>query len=244
MSDTVDRASGWPSPDLPEDASDKALVASGPTWPQLPPARSPVSSGGTLDVEVADNPWASPLKAAEEDRGNDDEPPDPVPGEPGDAIDGDGVPHSAHSIPDEEIEARDTEHEPEVDEPAQNYSVGYRRPPQHSQFKKGQSGNRNGRPRRPKSLVANILREMDAKVTINESGRTRSITKREAIAKRVVNSAVSGDIKAIESLAKSERANPPIEPFEVVEADDAVLKKFLSRKLNRRTGDSSEGSDT
>jgi hypothetical protein len=30
-----------------------------------------------------------------------------------------------------------------------SYEVGYRKPPRHAQFQKGQSGNPGGRPRRP-----------------------------------------------------------------------------------------------
>jgi uncharacterized protein DUF5681 len=37
---------------------------------------------------------------------------------------------------------------------ASEYEVGYRRPPQHTRFQRGSSGNPNGRPRYSKNLSA------------------------------------------------------------------------------------------
>ena len=58
--------------------------------------------------------------------------------------------------------------------------TGYCNPPQHSRFKKGQSGNPKGRPKgRPNlaTVLENTLRE---KVVVQENGRRKTITKFEA----------------------------------------------------------------
>lgn len=76
--------------------------------------------------------------------------------------------------------------------------AGYCKPPTHSRFQKGKSGNPNGRPKKPRSTAkTEFLRELDRalreKITIRENGRTREITKLRAIAKQITNKAALGD---------------------------------------------------
>lgn len=81
-----------------------------------------------------------------------------------------------------------------------DYEVGYGKPPKHSQFKKGRSGNPNGRPKGAKGVAASIQREMDRKVTIREGGKEVTISKAEALAKRVLAKALAGDMGALKLL--------------------------------------------
>jgi hypothetical protein len=84
--------------------------------------------------------------------------------------------------------------------------VGYGRPPKHAQFPKGRSGNPNGRPKGSKNFGLVIENELNTKIPINENGKRKSITKREAVAKQLVNKAASGDAKAIPILLNEARA--------------------------------------
>lgn len=77
------------------------------------------------------------------------------------------------------------------------YEVGYRRPPKENQFKKGESGNPNGRPKGSRGLAKVVMEELKAKITVNENGRSKKLKKVEAIAKQMVNKAMTGDPKAI-----------------------------------------------
>jgi hypothetical protein len=78
-----------------------------------------------------------------------------------------------------------------------DYEIGYGKPPLHSRFKKGQSGNPRGRPRRHHWKLATIFDAvLEEKVTIIEHGRRRQISKREAILRRFLNRALQGDGKA------------------------------------------------
>jgi len=79
----------------------------------------------------------------------------------------------------------------------QDYKVGYRRPPKTGQFKKGQSGNPKGRPKGARGLEKVVLEELKSKITVNENGRSKKVKKVEAIAKQVVNKAMTGDVKSI-----------------------------------------------
>ena len=82
------------------------------------------------------------------------------------------------------------------------YPVGRGKPPQKTQFKKGQSGNPKGRPKGSKNFKSTINTELNRKVAVNEEGRRKRITKREAIAKQLVNKAAAGDPKAIPVLMR------------------------------------------
>jgi len=83
---------------------------------------------------------------------------------------------------------------------APNYEVGYAKPPRHTQFKKGQSGNRKGRPHGAKNVATVLEQALGERVTITENGRRKSVTKMEVILKRLVNKAAQGDHRSTQLL--------------------------------------------
>ena len=113
------------------------------------------------------------------------------------------------------------------DDQADNDAVGYGRPPKHSRFKPGRSGNPRGRPRKTRSIEAMIKRELDQTVKITEGGRELRISKREAIIKQFVNRALKGDAKPLQLMLAHFEKHKDIEPFTATAADDAELLKAL-----------------
>jgi hypothetical protein len=87
-----------------------------------------------------------------------------------------------------------------------DYKVGRGKPPRHTRFKKGQSGNPNGRPRGSRNLGSLIKQELREPITVNENGHQKQLTKREAMVKRLVNSALAGDRKFLPYLVEYEEA--------------------------------------
>src|ERR1700686_1103014 len=61
------------------------------------------------------------------------------------------------------------------------YEVGYRKPPVHTRFKSGKSGNPRGRPRASKNLSTLLNEALNESVAVVENGRRRKISKRQAI---------------------------------------------------------------
>lgn len=117
--------------------------------------------------------------------------------------------------------------------------VGYRRPPKHSRFKPGQSGNPRGRQKRDTTIVEALSDELRATITVQENGRQLRITKAKTVAKSLVMKAVKGDTKAFALImqlvpaqfrqgAESERET------EITDAEKAVLESYLARKLDER----------
>lgn len=79
-----------------------------------------------------------------------------------------------------------------------SYSVGYRRPPTHSQFKPGKSGNPRGRPKRSVLGFDNFLhQELLSTVLIQTNGKPQKLSKYEVILKQIVKCAMEGDFRFV-----------------------------------------------
>lgn len=89
-----------------------------------------------------------------------------------------------------------------MSERTKDYEVGYGRPPKHTRFQKGRSGNPKGRPKDAKGFAASLKRELEVQIPVREGSRTIRISKAEAAAKRLVATALQGDMKALAMLAK------------------------------------------
>jgi hypothetical protein len=80
--------------------------------------------------------------------------------------------------------------------PKDDYKFGYRHPPQHSRFKAGRSGNPSGRPQGSKNFSTLFAEELARPVTLTENGKRKKMPKRQALAKQMINKALSSDPKA------------------------------------------------
>jgi Family of unknown function (DUF5681) len=90
---------------------------------------------------------------------------------------------------------------------SKDYSVGYGRPPVSTRFPKGKSGNPRGRPKGAKNLTTLLAEELNRKIAIREGDVTRRVTKREAMVKRICESALKGDHKALMAIMQVDRGD-------------------------------------
>ena len=119
-----------------------------------------------------------------------------------------------------------------------DYPVGRGKPPAHSRFKPGQSGNPGGRKkgsRNMKNVLEEILLE---EIEMTENGRKRSVSLLEALIKRAVQEGLRGDLRAIKDLLdRYERhvgSEPEVEE-ELLEDDTAILQRFMALREKART---------
>ena|SRR5579863_817099 len=116
-----------------------------------------------------------------------------------------------------------------TDEPPR-YAVGYKKPPLHTRFQKGRSGNPEGGRRHQKRLAA-LLEEALDRPPAHRNSR-RPATRREAIVAALVEKSAAGDLRAVTLLfgmvQKTELATGP-EPN--LGEDDP--REFLRRELAR-----------
>jgi hypothetical protein len=116
-----------------------------------------------------------------------------------------------------------------------DYEVGYGKPPRHTRFKKGQSGNPRGRPSGSKNLATVLSEALNELVIVAENGGRRKITKRQAIITQLVNQSAKADWRATKILldilqAIESRSEPAAaETSSFSEADEKVIKQLRAR---------------
>jgi hypothetical protein len=79
-----------------------------------------------------------------------------------------------------------------------DYKVGPGKPPLHTRFRKGQSGNPRGRS--AKNLPVLLADALNESVVVTTNGRRRRITKREAVIAQLVNKSAGADLRATKML--------------------------------------------
>jgi hypothetical protein len=111
--------------------------------------------------------------------------------------------------------------------------VGYARPPRASRFRRGQSGNPRGRPKRSHALAAIVTRAFREVVEATENGQPTRMTKLEATVKQFVNRAAKGDQRAAQFLLPLYRddqgAGAPPDPESLSEGDALVVADLVRR---------------
>lgn len=80
------------------------------------------------------------------------------------------------------------------------YEVGYCRPPLHTRFKPGQSGNPSGRARGSQNFKTLFDKILNEQIPLIDGDRSRKVTKGEAIIRRLVLGALKGDSRSLLAL--------------------------------------------
>ncbi len=116
------------------------------------------------------------------------------------------------------------------------YNVGYKRPPLHTRFKPGRSGNPKGRPRGHKNLATLIKEAANEKVTLRIGGRVRQVTKAQAFVIKNFNDALASDEKAARVLMLMmrearlfEQESAPDNQSRLSEHDELVYRDHIRR---------------
>src|SRR6188508_406021 len=82
-----------------------------------------------------------------------------------------------------------------------DYQVGKGRPPQHTRYKKGQSGNPSGRKKLPDVAQA-VARVLEQKISVTQDGVRKRMPGIDALLSKAFAKALTGDMRAAEFLIK------------------------------------------
>lgn len=124
------------------------------------------------------------------------------------------------------------------DEPT--YEVGYGRPPRHTRFRKGRSGNPRGRRKGARNLASLIAEALDRQVVVSGNAEHPTISKLEAIIAELVDKSAAADLKAMAMLfgliqrtrttGDAPKGRPPAATTAFnTAADQAVIKNLIAR---------------
>jgi hypothetical protein len=125
-----------------------------------------------------------------------------------------------------------------------DYPVGYGKPPPHTRFEKGRSGNPKGRPNGAKNLSILFIEALNETVIIAENGGRRKISKRQAIVKQIVNKAAKGDWRSAKLLLElPQETGSPTEPESSESSFGAADKRTIEQLKARLRGNKRESDD-
>lgn len=130
-----------------------------------------------------------------------------------------------------------------------DYKIGYGRPPEATRFRKGQSGNRSGRPGGTKNLKTDLAEELREKITLREGERTKRISKQRAFIKTLLAKALKGDARAANTLIVllsrtfDLAASDAVVTEPLSEQENELLEGIVARLVQRERKDSPDESD-
>ena len=118
-----------------------------------------------------------------------------------------------------------------------DYAVGYGKPPLHTRFQKGNSGNPKGRPRGKKNMSTLLNTALNASIVVVANGRRKKISKREAIVTQLVNKSAAADLKATQIVLAMLREvesqdDGSADPAVFTEADHEIIRRIQARLRN------------
>lgn len=129
-----------------------------------------------------------------------------------------------------------------------DYDVGYGKPPRNTRWKKGQSGNPNGRPKGTKNFSTDLMEELGEMVQVTEGGNVQIISKQRALVKRTMEKALKGDLRAADLITRWASQYLEMEPeageIDKLSPDDAaLLDRYIARKTSQGKLNNDQGGD-
>jgi Family of unknown function (DUF5681) len=118
-----------------------------------------------------------------------------------------------------------------------DYEVGYCRPPQHSRFQKGQSGNPRGRPKGARNFATELQEALDQTMVVRQGGAERRISRRGGVVLSLLDRALKGDVRAARVVIEMEQRSDPAKgaiPDGALSTDETEVLEAFERRMRER----------
>ncbi len=123
------------------------------------------------------------------------------------------------------------------------YEIGYKRPPKSGQFPKGRSGNPKGRPKGSRNFMTLLEKELGQSIVVSENGVKKTLTRLQAMVKRLVADALQGDRKSLflllDTLRRTDRLEIADKSSLLPEGYEAILEAYVERRRHAPPPDQS-----
>jgi hypothetical protein len=127
------------------------------------------------------------------------------------------------------------------------YTVGQGKPPEHTRFPKGQSGNPKGRPKGRLDFDTEIEEVLSANVTVKENGKPRKVSARKAILMRLRELGLNGNPRAIDRVlvlaAQLAMAREAKHAERALSANDEAILDRFTQSLTQKPDTRLEGDE-
>ena len=120
------------------------------------------------------------------------------------------------------------------------YQVGYRRPPLHTRFQPGVSGNPSGRAKGSQNFKTLLDRILKEEIPLLDGDRSRKVSKAEAITRRLVIGALKGDLRSMLALF---RLAEQTGQFEEAPVQYNIIERVIVDPPSRRANELPANSD-
>lgn len=91
--------------------------------------------------------------------------------------------------------------------PPEPYAVGYKRPPRHTRFQKGRSGNPRGRPKGAVNVATIVTKMTSTSHVVRIDGQKKRMSGAEIVLQQLFKKAMTGDHKAAQLVINLIREN-------------------------------------
>ena len=137
---------------------------------------------------------------------------------------------------------------PAPKESGADYEVGYGKPPRHTRFQPGCSGNPRGRPKGTRNLKTDLMEELGEQILVREGEQSRPVSKQRAVVKTLVMRTLKGDGRSASLLTSLmmrllDTGEGAPEVTETLHDDDEILQAFAGRVRRGEAGVATESAD-
>jgi hypothetical protein len=119
-------------------------------------------------------------------------------------------------------------------------AIGKGRPPRHTRFRPGISGNPSGRPKGSCGFKAELTKELSELIEIGDDEHRATVTKQRAIVIALLREAMRGDLRAIDTVMRACLPASDQGDDEIDAPEDRAIVDTLEAKSKQKESEASE----